>query len=216
MDSPPGSDVVNLPLILIGFSRGALVLNQLLSELGTSLYSDSVLLRCREVHWLDCGNGGNHLCFPVLSESALACLHLYRFVSWPCFQLSHSIRLCFHATPYLYQESASCSSYAQLLSLAEQLRTRGLAVWIHFYRDEFEWYSRFALISRKYGAVSTLQQHFSLLYEFHTLIVCNKHATARQTPRSRSPSPSDRPVLPLNALPRLLSHSSFSACVTSK
>ena len=34
MDSPPGSDVVNLPLILIGFSRGALVLNQLLSELG--------------------------------------------------------------------------------------------------------------------------------------------------------------------------------------
>ena len=74
-----GNEVVDLPLILIGFSRGALVLNQLLSEFGTSLYSDSVLLRCREIHWLDCGNGANHLCFPVLSEAALDSLRLYRF-----------------------------------------------------------------------------------------------------------------------------------------
>lgn len=73
-----GSDADNLPLILLGFSRGALVLNQLLSELGTSIYSDSLLSRFREIHWLDCGNGVNNLCYPVLSDTILSSLQPYR------------------------------------------------------------------------------------------------------------------------------------------
>ena len=163
------SDADNLPLILLGFSRGALVLNQLLSELGTSIYSDSLLSRFREIHWLDCGNGVNNLCYPVLSDTILSSLQPYR----------HSLRFYFHTTSYLYQEDPVSTSYSQLLALFDQLQQYGITVWKHFYQDEFS----------KYGQLTALQQHFSLLYEFYPYIVFNKNVTLFQRPLLQSPSP---------------------------
>lgn len=42
MRDDPGS---SLPVILMGFSRGGLVLNQILIEMGTAVYSDSIMQR---------------------------------------------------------------------------------------------------------------------------------------------------------------------------
>lgn len=60
-----------LPITLIGFSRGGLVLNQLLTEVGTSPHSAELLQMVNQIHWLDCGNGKDELCYPTLGNLAL-------------------------------------------------------------------------------------------------------------------------------------------------
>ena len=67
-----------LPVILVGFSRGGLVLNQIIVELGTAVYSDALMQRIREIHWLDCANGVSGLCYPDIENGAASFLQLYR------------------------------------------------------------------------------------------------------------------------------------------
>lgn len=68
-----------LPITLIGFSRGGLVLNQLLAELGVSPQSTLMMQSIERIHWLDCGNGNRELTFPVLSKTALDFLARYSY-----------------------------------------------------------------------------------------------------------------------------------------
>ena len=210
------NDNNRLPIILMGFSRGGLVLNQILVELGASLFSDCIMTRVREIHWLDCGNGNHHLCYPPLSPAVLTSLQYY----------CGTLRCFFHLTPYLYAEDLHCKNYAEdlhcknyaeLSSLIQQLQSVGVQTWTHFYTHEFEWRLGTPVIRRKYGHLSLLSQHFSLLLEFQNSIsCCNKHthflsnttlsiafsiASASSTPHSLPPHP--------------LSHSSFCSPITS-
>lgn len=201
------NDNNRLPIILMGFSRGGLVLNQILVELGASLFSDCIMTRVREIHWLDCGNGNHHLCYPPLSPAVLTSLQYY----------CGTLRCFFHLTPYLYAEDLHCKNYAELSSLIQQLQSVGVQTWTHFYTREFEWRLGTPVIRRKYGHLSLLSQHFSLLLEFQNLLsCCNKHthflsnttlsiafsiASASSTPHSLPPHP--------------LSHSSFCSPITS-
>lgn len=122
------NDDNRLPIILMGFSRGGLVLNQILVELGASLFSDCIMKRVQEIHWLDCGNGSHHLCYPSLSPAVLGSLQYY----------SSTLRCFFHLTPYLYSEDLHCKNYAELNSLIQQLQSVGVQTWTHFYACEFE------------------------------------------------------------------------------
>ena len=139
------------------------MLNQILVELGASLFSDSILKRVHEIHWLDCGNGMQHLCYPMLSQQVLSSLQYYR----------ENLQCFFHLTPYLYTEDLRCKSYAELTQLVQQLQSVGIHTWTHFYSHEFEWVCLRGVMGRHYGSVALLTQHFSLLYEFHYWCVCS-------------------------------------------
>ena len=121
------NDIDDLPIILIGFSRGGLVLNQILSEMGYSVYSSAIFSRVCEMHWLDCGNGEKDNCYPVLSDTTLS------FLS----QFQNSLRFYFHLTSYLYTDNQSCPNYYQLTQLINQLQVNQLFVFCHFYSSEF-------------------------------------------------------------------------------
>ena len=75
MRDDPGS---SLPVILMGFSRGGLVLNQILIEMGTAVYSDSIMQRVQEIHWLDCGNGVRGMCYPNIENKPASFLRYYK------------------------------------------------------------------------------------------------------------------------------------------
>ena len=121
----PGS---SLPVILMGFSRGGLVLNQILIEMGTAVYSDSIMQRVQEIHWLDCGNGVRGMCYPNIENKPASFLRYY----------NKSLRVFFHITSYLYEETVRNERFYELLSFQHQLETVGISVRRRFYSSEFE------------------------------------------------------------------------------
>ena len=135
MRDDPGS---SLPVILMGFSRGGLVLNQILIEMGTAVYSDSIMQRVQEIHWLDCGNGVRGMCYPNIENKPASFLRYYKCDYVETVIRSKSLRVFFHITSYLYEETVSNARFYELLSFQHQLETVGISVRRRFYSAEFE------------------------------------------------------------------------------
>ena len=91
------------------------------------------------MHWLDCGNGIDNMCYPVLSPTVFGVLGHFQYDKERSVNHRHSIRFYFHLTSYLYSESGDCSNYNQLCILCDQLREFRFQVRIQFYSSEFEY-----------------------------------------------------------------------------
>ena len=128
-----------LPVILVGFSRGGLVLNQIVVELGTAVYSDALMQRIREIHWLDCANGVSGLCYPDIENGAASFLQMYRYDCIVKITYSNSLSVYFHITSYLYEETVKCERYYELLAFQHQLESIGISVKRRYYSKEFEY-----------------------------------------------------------------------------
>ena len=115
MRDDPGS---SLPVILMGFSRGGLVLNQILIEMGTAVYSDSIMQRVQEIHWLDCGNGVRGMCYPNIENKPASFLRYYKCDYVETVIRSKSLRVFFHITSYLYEETVRNERFYELLSFS--------------------------------------------------------------------------------------------------
>ena len=135
MRDDPGS---SLPVILMGFSRGGLVLNQILIEMGTAVYSEYIMQREQEIRWLDCGIGVRGMCSPNLQNKPASFLRYYKCDYVETVIRSKCLRVFFHITSYLYEETVRNERFYELLSFQHQLETVGISVRRRFYSSEFE------------------------------------------------------------------------------
>ena len=119
------------------------------------------------MHWLDCGNGIDNMCYPVLHPQVFEVLRHFQYCYNRKLKISKSVRFYFHLTRYLYSESSDCSNYNQLCTLCDQLREFCFQVRVQFYSSEFAYCFSYSLTCRKYGMIDSFQQHFCLLKEFH-------------------------------------------------
>ncbi|OQR89485.1 hypothetical protein THRCLA_22683 [Thraustotheca clavata] len=145
----------DLPLHLLGFSRGVVVLNQLITELAQSTQLVSEEDSCcspvlpwfqqiNSIHWIDGGNGSGAGAFPnhsfalsVLSDLPNISLHIH----WTPYQYESNIR------PWIAQE------YKQF---AKTMDTLGMLPIVHQYFTE---------------SPGTLENHFNILSAFQVITV---------------------------------------------
>lgn len=80
------------PLHLIGFSKGGIVLNQLITEAAHNNQYHDFVSRLSSIHWLDSGNGSSPGAVPNDPST------LNAFSS----SITHPLKLYVHVTPYQY------------------------------------------------------------------------------------------------------------------
>lgn len=129
---------MSLPLALVGFSKGAIVLNQLVAELGAREPAATALCaRVAELHFVDGGNGLERGAFPLelAGLDALA-------------RESPRMRVCCHSTPYMLRSPKQPWIGAERAAFVQGLAERGVAAQVRCY---FE------------NEPPSLQRHFELL-----------------------------------------------------
>eukprot|EP00761_Pharyngomonas_kirbyi_P007499 gb/GECH01007509.1/.p1 GENE.gb/GECH01007509.1/~~gb/GECH01007509.1/.p1 ORF type:complete len:333 (+),score=46.82 gb/GECH01007509.1/:1-999(+) len=82
---------IHRPLTLIGFSKGCLVINELVHESISNVFQDRILPFLRAVYYLDSGNNIRQYHYPTISNSIR---HFARQIT------HHHIHVAVHWTPY--------------------------------------------------------------------------------------------------------------------
>ncbi|TYZ66988.1 hypothetical protein PybrP1_007699, partial [[Pythium] brassicae (nom. inval.)] len=178
------SVATDLPLHLVGFSKGVIVLNQLITELAIckregfksnnrreALLDDvstyhKFFSQVRSIHWVDGGNASSRGCVPS-NERALAAIH----------DVSNA-RLVVHVTPYQYDSKDRPWIKQEIEEFIQQMRRHHVDVQLKMYNE---------------GEVASIHSHFQLLRDFEV----QQHTTyvASETPRgggSGSPAAENR------------------------
>lgn len=115
-----------MPLALVGFSKGVVVLNQLAAELAADAPAARALAaRASEWHWVDGGNGAERGAFPPASEALDALI-----------SLRPPPRLAVHSTPYMLRSPTSPWVAAERDAFIDGLRARGAAVSVDEYFEQ--------------------------------------------------------------------------------
>lgn len=162
----------NLPVHLVGFSKGGIVLNQLATELAsrwnrsaadkdlennnTSEEIVSCLVeRISSIHWLDSGNGSKRGAVPTDERTLLGLSSL------------RSLQLCVHVTPYQFESRERPWIKNEVVHCVASLKRLGANVALRKYAE---------------NESATLACHFQILKDFHLPI-----STTLKTGQAPSP-----------------------------
>ncbi|TDH68737.1 hypothetical protein CCR75_006977 [Bremia lactucae] len=156
-----------LPIRLLGFSKGGIVLNQLVTELVRYSFNKkrsnsgqvrhgSVFASTRQffaaiqsIHWLDPGNGSLKGTMP-LEEAALAVLARYKQVNYLWFLCVH-LQLFVHVTPYQYNSRDRAWIKTEVENFIKKMKLRGADSKLIVYNE---------------GGKGSLASHFHILNDF--------------------------------------------------